>query len=649
MVIAAFIAGCGKGSAAPDSSGIAGSNAGSAGSGTGGAGADAGMGGGLGGAVAGGAGGGLGGAVTGGVGGGARGGAGGGGTAGSAPPPDLQGTCNEAGWCWQRPLPQGNTLRGGWAAAADDVWAVGDGGTILHWDGRTWTSRRIAGVNEDFWSIWGSSPTDVWLGGIGNGYHWNGTTWARTGPYNAISIDGSGPQDAWAAIDRTGEAMRYDGTSWKTVTLPKAQVTGCSSVKAIGPRDVWLACEQLFHYDGTQYMSYAMYVYQLAASDPADVWAVDPAADTKAMHWNGQQWSPQTISASDGLQAFWPRSATDIWALGRFGSVHHSNGNGWFETRADDSLSSTFMTGFGATDLWIGGERGLLLKGDGNSWTATTETTAAIPRVYSVWAASADVAWAATDDGLLRRQGGKWVPVAGSAGTQFLDVWGSGPNDVWATGSVGLGGPGVVRHWNGSTLLDVPDSPVVQHAAGIVAGSGPNNVRFVAQDTLIGWDGSRWTTVSFPLNASGLPSDAWTSGKDDLWVVDRGGSVRRWNGTTFGVFKSGAGDLHGIWGASPSDVWIVGATASHWDGQTWTSTKLTPTTSVSDTSIYAVGGSASNDVWAVIPGGYAFHWDGASWREYDAAVFDFFNSVSVGADHGVFIAGNGPAILYRAP
>jgi hypothetical protein len=268
--------------------------------------------------------------------------------------------------------------------------------------------------------------------------------------------------------------------------------------------------------------------------------------------------------------------------------------------------------------------------------------------VNSVWAANADVAWAATNDGLLRRMGGKWRQVPGSAGAQFFDVWGSGPDDVWAVGVVPLTGPWVVRHWNGSTLLDVADSPAVQASASIIAGSGPNNVWFIGQDALNGWDGSRWTTVAFQSNTNSPITDAWTSAKDDLWVVDRGGVVRRWNGTTFGVFKSGGGELRGIWGASASDVWIVGATASHWDGQAWTSTSLMPTTSVSDTTLYAVGGSASNDVWAVIPGGYAFHWDGGSWREFDASARLTFNSVSGTPDHGVFIAG-GPAILYRAP
>lgn len=38
--------------------------------------------------------------------------------------------CSANNWCWYSPLPQGNTLRALWGSAADDLWAVGDFGTI---------------------------------------------------------------------------------------------------------------------------------------------------------------------------------------------------------------------------------------------------------------------------------------------------------------------------------------------------------------------------------------------------------------------------------------------------------------------------------------------------------------------------------------
>src|SRR5258708_39760010 len=48
--------------------------------------------------------------------------------------------CSADNWCWRNPLPQGNSLFGVWGSGASDVWAVGAGGTSLHWTGSAWTS-----------------------------------------------------------------------------------------------------------------------------------------------------------------------------------------------------------------------------------------------------------------------------------------------------------------------------------------------------------------------------------------------------------------------------------------------------------------------------------------------------------------------------
>lgn len=62
-------------------------------------------------------------------------------------------------------------LRGVYGFAADDVWAVGDDATVLHYDGKTWTKVATAfdaaTVKPKLFSVWGSSPADVWIGGNG--------------------------------------------------------------------------------------------------------------------------------------------------------------------------------------------------------------------------------------------------------------------------------------------------------------------------------------------------------------------------------------------------------------------------------------------------------------------------------------------------
>lgn len=77
-------------------------------------------------------------------------------------------------WHWdgsawaEVPRPSGFTLHAAFAHTANDVWAVGDDGRILHWDGMQWsasTSGFDGRFEVQFLSIWGSTNGDLWVGG----------------------------------------------------------------------------------------------------------------------------------------------------------------------------------------------------------------------------------------------------------------------------------------------------------------------------------------------------------------------------------------------------------------------------------------------------------------------------------------------------
>ena len=68
-------------------------------------------------------------------------------------------------------------MLGTWGSSANDVWAVGLAGTILHYDGTSW-SPVSSPTAETLWSVWGSAPDDVWAaGGNGTLLRWNGEAW----------------------------------------------------------------------------------------------------------------------------------------------------------------------------------------------------------------------------------------------------------------------------------------------------------------------------------------------------------------------------------------------------------------------------------------------------------------------------------------
>lgn len=73
-----------------------------------------------------------------------------------------------------------------WAAAPNDVYAVGGAGSsagfVWHFDGTAWSTVEIADHDaaEPVFKVWGTSATDVWICGYGGLLeHFDGTAWTR--------------------------------------------------------------------------------------------------------------------------------------------------------------------------------------------------------------------------------------------------------------------------------------------------------------------------------------------------------------------------------------------------------------------------------------------------------------------------------------
>lgn len=94
----------------------------------------------------------------------------------------------------------------------------------------------------------------------------------------------------------------------------------------------------------------------------------------------------------------------------------------------------------------------------------------------------------------------------------------------------------------------------------------------------------------------------------------------------------------GIWGASPCDLWVVGAYGAilHWDGSTWSDYSSPGGTTG---QFYDVHGISSKSVFAVT-GGKIFRWDGASWSDItQQAPFGNYRSVWATGPTEAFVLG----------
>ena len=107
-------------------------------------------------------------------------------------------------------------FKGVWYNSSSDVYVVGAGGTILHYDGTEWTIMD-SGTTERLTGIWGSSSSDIFaVGRNGTILHYDGSNWSQMdgGTRKELTgIWGSSSTDVFV-VGKEGTILHYDGESW---------------------------------------------------------------------------------------------------------------------------------------------------------------------------------------------------------------------------------------------------------------------------------------------------------------------------------------------------------------------------------------------------------------------------------------------------
>lgn len=116
----------------------------------------------------------------------------------------------------------------------NDVWVVGTGGAVMHYDGAAWTPRPIAGA-DDLGTVLVVAPDDVWAADFWRDhlYRWDGQSWTEVeAPPVGFDINGNtailalfGTSDDLWASGSGGNLFHWDGTSWSTVANFGVRVT----------------------------------------------------------------------------------------------------------------------------------------------------------------------------------------------------------------------------------------------------------------------------------------------------------------------------------------------------------------------------------------------------------------------------------------
>jgi hypothetical protein len=219
-----------------------------------------------------------------------------------------------------------------WSDGNNKAWAVGNGNTIVRWDGAAWlkvsdtTSQQ--GPPDNYWGVWGSG-VDAWVVGDNSIIHCKialSCTTESSGGGALTGVWGSAANNIFA-VGENGRILRYNGTSWTSMTSGTNRRLG--RVTGSGPNDVWVVGDSVvLRYDGN---ATGQWTFVQGTNKPFDEFndmrAHIPSAQERLPTTQQGQGSQFRFLVGIGL---WARGPNELYSgSDNGGSIFRFNGSTW--------------------------------------------------------------------------------------------------------------------------------------------------------------------------------------------------------------------------------------------------------------------------------------------------------------------------------
>ena len=245
--------------------------------------------------------------------------------------------------------------------------------------------------------------------------------------------------------------------------------------------------------------------------------------------------------------------------------------------------------------------------------------------------------------------GSRVVSLSAIPASLFLQLGQEATVAVEARDSTGVLVANAVLTWRS----DAPTVATVD-ASGRVRAVSPGSARITASSgtlatlTQVGVTAAAPGVQQWRVARAGL-TDAtllgiWDDGVGTTYGVGQNGTVLRsrvdgvWERLTTNTTET----LVGVWGSSPTDIWVVGTAGLilHFDGASFRKVESTTTA-----ALLEVWGLSANDVFASGDQGTILHWDGKLWSQQGTPVTDDLWGIWGANSASVFVVGNNGTIL----
>ncbi len=255
-------------------------------------------------------------------------------------------------------------LAAGWSAAVDNAWAVGEAGTIVHWDGNDWSAADEVST-KILSAIWGADERNVFtVGEAGEVLRWDGKSWSRSdNPVGAwlYGVWGNGSGQVFA-VGAEGTLLRWDGLAWSA--LPSVTSRALFAISGVGSA-AWAVGEAgtLLRWDGVEWSSAESptdaALHGVYALSPDEAWAVGVGGCV--LRLQGGVWSQVESGTSFNLSAVFARANDDVWVAGDNCTLRHWNGLRWNQIESDTHEALMGLCEAGDEGVWAFGSEAIIL------------------------------------------------------------------------------------------------------------------------------------------------------------------------------------------------------------------------------------------------------------------------------------------------
>jgi hypothetical protein len=242
-----------------------------------------------------------------------------------------------------------------WGSAADDVFILRDGNSVLHYDGTAWTDGP-AYATPSFRDVWVDAQGGAFaVGASGTVYRGEtsgyGRRWYRMPSgteENLMGVWGDG--DDAVAVGDQGTILRYAGADWNPM----------ASGVSVNLQDVWVAsANRMF-----------------AVGDAGTI-----------LRFTGTDWNPMASGVSARLTAVWGTSTQHSVAVGEDGIILQFSGAVWDSVTSPTTADLFGVWGVSDDNMVAVGEVGTVLVFRSGAWQIASPGT--IGDFASVWGTSA--------------------------------------------------------------------------------------------------------------------------------------------------------------------------------------------------------------------------------------------------------------------